>query len=385
MLTREEFVQLYEKYQAGQCTPDEIVLLNNYRDEMHLLDDEFDMAADEKQQMKNRIWQRLEESRSLQPVASKSYTWLKVAAVLLVFLSAGIAFIKYQQKDAAPFIAASEQASQPHIAPGGNKAFLTMANGKTIVLTDAKNGQLGTQAGMRVSKTKDGLLVYSAATATTGTATDANAMNTVSTPRGGQYQVILADGTKVWLNSVSSLKYPVSFDGNTRTVELAGEGYFEVAKNKNKPFIVKANGNSIEVLGTHFDISAYSDDRTVTTTLLEGSVRLRKGDATAMLIPGQQGISVSGSEGFNVQEANTEQAIAWKNGLFMFSNADIRTIMKQASRWYDVDVEYLDNLKGKEFGGKISRYKDISELMHNLELTGTIHFKVEGRRVIVMQ
>jgi transmembrane sensor len=138
-------------------------------------------------------------------------------------------------------------------------------------------------------------------------------------------------------------------------------------------------------LGTHFDISAYSDDKAVTTTLLEGSVRLSKGGVTTMLIPGQKGVSVNGRADINVQDADTEQAIAWKNGLFFFKNTDIRTIMKQASRWYDVDVDFLDNLKDQEFGGKISKYKDISELMHNLELTGTIHFKVEGRRITVMQ
>jgi hypothetical protein len=385
MLTKDEFVLLYEKYETGQCTPAEIELLNNYQDELYLLSDSWEGAEEEKQIVHDRIWQRLKQSRNLPIKRIKNYTWLKVAAILLVTLSLGIGFVKYQHSNTQQVltqIVPVNQSSQ--IVPGGNKAFLTMADGETITLSDAKNGQLATQAGIQVNKTKDGMLVYQHAN-TNNTQTDPNAVNIITTPRGGQYMVILADGTKVWLNSVSSLRYPVAFSGNIRSVELTGEGYFEVAKNKQKPFIVKANGNNIEVLGTHFDISAYSDDKAVTTTLLEGSVRLSKGNVTTMLSPGQQGISVNGRADINVQDADTEQVIAWKNGLFLFKNTDIRTIMKQASRWYDVDVDYLDNLKDKEYGGKLSKFKDISELMHNLELTGTIHFKVEGRRITVMQ
>ncbi|MES2063713.1 MAG: FecR domain-containing protein [Bacteroidota bacterium] len=385
MLTKEEFVLLYEKYETGQCTPAEIELLNNYQDELYLLGDNWEDAEEEKQIVHDRIWQRLKQSRNLPIKKSKNYTWLKVAAILLVTLSIGIGFVKYQQNNTQQaFTQITPANKQPQIIPGSNKAFLTTADGKTITLTDAKNGQLATQAGMQVNKTKDGMLVYQVAGANSPQ-TDPDAVNIITTPRGGQYMVILADGTKVWLNSVSSLRYPVAFNGNTRSVELTGEGYFEVAKNKQKPFIVKANGNNVEVLGTHFDISAYSDDKAVTTTLLEGSVRLTKGTVTTMLSPGQKGVSVNGRADINVQDADTEQAIAWKNGLFLFKNTDIRTIMKQASRWYDVDVDFLDNLKDKEFGGKLSKYKDISELMHNLELTGTIHFKVEGRRITVMQ
>jgi transmembrane sensor len=385
MLTKEEFVQLYKKYLSGVCTPDEIDLLNNYRDELQLLGDNGEDTAEEKHLVKDRIWQRLEESRGKQVKVAKNYAWLQLAAVLLITLSIGIGLVKYQHKNLPPALTNITPVNkQPQIIPGSNKAFLTMADGKTITLTNARNGQLATQAGIQINKTKDGMLVYRVA-AVNATNTDPDAINIVTTPRGGQYQVVLADGTKVWLNAVSSLRYPVAFNGSTRSVELTGEGYFEVAKNKSKPFIVKANGNNIEVLGTHFDISAYSDDKAVTTTLLEGSVRLSKGGVTTMLTPGQQGISVNGSAGINVQDADVEQAIAWKNGLFLFKNTDIRTIMKQASRWYNVDVDYLDNLKDKEFGGKISKYKDISELMHNLELTGTIHFKIEGRRITVME
>jgi len=384
---KEEFVLLYNKFQLGQCTPEEIELLNSYQDELNLLDDSWDNAAEDKQMVHDRIWQKLNQSRNLPTKKAKKYPWLKIAAMLLVTLSAGVGIIKYRQNKVEQVVAkAPESNKQPLILPGGNKAFLTMADGSTIALTDARNGRLATQAGLQVSKAKDGMLIYHFAKENTGDVADnESAFNTITTPRGGQYQVVLADGTKVWLNAASSLRFPVAFTGKTRNVELTGEGYFEVAKNKVKPFIVKANGTDVEVLGTHFDISAYSDDKTVTTTLLEGSVRLVKADVTTMLVPGQQGISLNGGREINVQRADIEQTMAWKSGFFMFKNTYIRDIMKQASRWYDVEVDFQDNLKDKEYGGKISKYKDISELLRNLELTGTIHFKVEGRRVTVMQ
>ncbi|MBK0379720.1 FecR family protein [Mucilaginibacter segetis] len=386
MLNKEEFVLLYEKYQAGLCSPAEIELLNNYRDELSLLDSNWNKSNPEDEQtVHDRIRQRLDKNRGyVYESKTGNYKWLKVAAILLITLSVGIGFIKYNSSSKQTnILKVAQKRPSSSINPGGNKAFLTVADGSTIALTDAKNGQLTTQAGVPINKTKDGVLVYHAANKLN--ANTHYAINTITTPRGGQYMVVLADGTKVWLNSVSSLKYPVTFNGNTRTVELTGEGYFEVAKNKEKPFIVNANGTSVKVLGTHFNISAYSDDKTVTTTLLEGSVKLSKADKEAMLVPGQQGISVNGNSAINVQNADTEQAVAWKNGFFLFRDTDIKDIMKQAARWYDVDIDYAGNLNNKKYGGKISKYKDISELMNNLELTGTIHYKIDGRRVTVMQ
>ncbi|MDB5010807.1 MAG: anti-FecI sigma factor, FecR, partial [Mucilaginibacter sp.] len=170
-----------------------------------------------------------------------------------------------------------------------------------------------------------------------------------------------------------------------RKIELTGEAYFEVAKNKEKPFKVKFNDQEVEVLGTHFDIKAYSDDPDTKTTLLEGSVKISRNNIKQILAPGQQAVSDASSKGFNIQKANIQEVMAWKNGYFMFNSLSIQSIMKQASRWYDVDVVYQGNMTDKEYGGRISKYKNISELLKNLELTGTIHFKIEGRRVTVMQ
>jgi len=211
------------------------------------------------------------------------------------------------------------------------------------------------------------------------------AFNTISTPVGGQYTVVLPDGSKVWLNAASSLKFPTAFTGTERRVELTGEGYFEVAKNKHMPFKVNFNREEVEVLGTHFNISAYPDEAVTRTTLLEGSVRISKNNIKKILVPGQQAISSMQTGGFNIAEVNTDEAIAWKNGLFLFHNENIRSIMKKIARWYNVDVNYQGSFTNQEYGGRISQSKNLSEILKNLELTGTIHFKIEGRRVTVME
>ncbi len=209
--------------------------------------------------------------------------------------------------------------------------------------------------------------------------------NTITIPRGGQYQVILPDGTKVWLNSASSLKYPTVLLVNERKVERTGEGYFEVAKNKNMPFKVKFNEEEVEVLGTHFNIMAYTDEGETRATLLEGSVKISKGEFSKVLVPGEQTISQNNQANFTVRPADIESVLAWKNGIFSLQNSGIHQIMRQIARWYDVDVVYQGNLEDKVYGGRVSKSKNISEILRNLELTGTIHFKVEGRRITVME
>jgi transmembrane sensor len=332
------------------------------------------------------IWQRLSESRRVVPIAPQKgnkYLWLKVAAVLLLSFLVGLFFINNKKPKLQPAIA---KIKQKVILPGGNKAYLTMADGSRIILNDAKNGDLVTKPGLKVSKTSNGMLVYHFNKTTDNTSLNAKPeYNTITTPRGGQYQVILNDGTKVWLNAASSLKFPQAFTGKQREVELTGEAYFEVAKNKAKPFMVQANGTQVQVLGTHFNVNAYGDNDGVTTTLLEGLVRMASGRSTVMLTPGQQGTVGKNGTPILVSNADMEETMAWKNGLFVFHDASILNIMKQVSRWYDVDVEYLDDVQNNEFGGAISKYKSITELLNIMQLTRSIHYKIEGRRVIIMK
>ncbi|HEX8020214.1 FecR family protein, partial [Mucilaginibacter sp.] len=273
------------------------------------------------------------------------------------------------------------------ILPGSNKAYLTLANGSKIVLDDAKNGQLAASAGVKVSKAANGVVVYKFDMKPGGQGSAAvPEINTITTPRGGQYQVILEDGTKVQLNAASSIKFPELFNGANREIELDGEAYFEVAKDKAHPFIVKANGTQVQVFGTHFNINAYNDNPDITTTLLEGSVKMSKGTAAVMLLPGQQGTVNQNGSSIKVSQADVEANMAWINGFFIFHDQSIINIMKQVSRWYDVDIQYQDaEVQENEFGGTISKYKDIKELLDNIKLTGSIHYKIEGRRVIIMK
>jgi ferric-dicitrate binding protein FerR (iron transport regulator) len=269
------------------------------------------------------------------------------------------------------------------IAPGADKAILKLSNGEEIVLTGAANGELASQGATKVVKKATGELVYNAsdaAAASNGKIT----YNTLTIPRGGQYQVVLPDGTKVFLNAASVLTYPTAFTGNSRNVELTGEAYFEVAENKAKPFTVTSNGVEVRVLGTHFNISAYQDDRMISTTLLEGAVQLKKGNVTARLAPGQQGNITPESSRITVQDANTDQVVAWTKGYFVFNDLPIKEVMKIVSRWYDIDVAYQGNIQAKKFGGTTSRYKDISELLNYMKITGGINYKIEGRKVTLM-
>ncbi|GGA91903.1 iron dicitrate transporter FecR [Puia dinghuensis] len=269
------------------------------------------------------------------------------------------------------------------IVPGGNKAVLTLGDGSTIVLDSAKDGMLALQGNAKVVKVDAGVLAYDARDkAATGVM-----YNTIATPYGGQYQVVLPDGSKVWLNAASSLRFPTAFAGKERRVELTGEGYFEIAPEPSKPFIVHiAAGEDVQVLGTSFNIMAYSNEEHSATTLVTGKIRVMpEGGAGAVEIePGRQAIVDRGTHVLRVTDANVDQAIAWKNGLFRFHETGIRELMRQVERWYNVEVVYQTNGNDQDFSGIVSRSKNIDELLHTLELTNTVHFRIEGRKIIVL-
>ncbi|MFA6944506.1 MAG: FecR family protein [Pedobacter sp.] len=363
-----------------------------------------------------------QRSRLNQPASSFRLITLQriAAAVIIMALTSGLYF--YLNKPTGPQL--TTQKSYPKkndIAPGGNKAILTLADGSKISLSDAANGEIAKQAGISITKTSNGQLIYSIADrqpvrSVVGSTTNDQqlAYNTIETPKGGQYQINLPDGSKVWLNAASSLRFPASFTGNERKVELSGEAYFEIAHitlpsggnhtgakkgsvNEAMPFKVISGNQTVEVLGTHFNINAYSDEPSIRTTLLEGSVRVLlpsppgKGldmNFSKLLKPGQQS---KVNETINVFNVDTEEVVAWKNGYFMFNNENIQSIMRKVSRWYNVDVEYQGNISQKALWGSLSRFKNVSELIDMLELTGSVHFKIvpkdasgKERRIIVM-
>jgi ferric-dicitrate binding protein FerR (iron transport regulator) len=207
--------------------------------------------------------------------------------------------------------------------------------------------------------------------------------NTISTPRGGQYELMLSDGSKVWLNAASSLRFSASFVGKERKVELLGEAYFEVAKNAAMPFKVKVHGMEVEVLGTHFNINSYDNESMIRTTLLEGSVKINKNNSSSLLKPGQQAQMNKAGEIKIINNVDVEEAIAWKEGKFQFDKADIHDIMRQLARWYDVDVEYKGTVSS-HFGGTISRDVNLSQVLNMLHLTGEVNFQIQDKKVLVM-
>lgn len=307
--------------------------------------------------------------------------WPKLAAAasIILLLGTGTFYITNPKKEIIPIAAKPKE-----IAPGGNRGILTLSNGKQIVLSDisvtdtiAKEGK---KEEVTIKMNANGVITYTINPDAVVAKEDANSFNTLSTPTGGQYNIVLADGTKVYLNAVSSIKYPTQFNGNQRVVEVEGEAYFEVAKNKNKPFIVKTSNQTIEVLGTHFNVHAYANEPVVKTTLLEGSVAITYKNQKALLKPGQQS-NVSDNK-IAIREVDTEAAIAWKNGRFKFDNADLKSVMKQLERWYGINVEYRGDVSEARFNGGTFRNKNLSEVLKVLELSN-IKFKVEGKTIIV--
>lgn len=378
-MTPEELFRLQEKYLAGLCSEEEIALLKQHEHDFQLLEHPWQPEQGNQEQIKSRILQSLHQEMEQSPSKAKTFRYYyAAAAVLLIGLFA--VFFALQPIPQVDLLAKQSKAGPAAIVkPGTTKATLTLSNGTVINLDDVQNGVISEQGNVTVGKTAEGKLIYQLKPATG----QALVYNTISTPRGGEYQVVLPDGTHVWLNAASTLRFPSVFSAAERKVELKGEAYFEVARNKQKPFKVAVNNMGIEVLGTHFNVNAYDDEAQIKTTLLEGSVRLSAGNNHQMLKPGQQARLGKQSE-FSIAEVNVEEAIAWKKGYFIFDNENIESIMRKVSRWYDVDVTYQGKMDQGRYGGTVSRFDSVEGVLKSLELTGSVHFRMEGRRIVVM-
>lgn len=311
------------------------------------------------------------------PVRTKMLLLKRFIAAASVLLLLGMAGYFLLRQEKAPTASPSQLTAKQDIAPGSTGAILTLANGEKIVLDSAGNGVLAVQGKTKLIN-RNGQILYD------GEDRENAGMlyNTITTPRGRQYTLMLADGSKVWLNAASSLRYPATFSGEARKVEVTGEAYFEVAHSK-VPFVVNVRGMEVQVLGTHFNINAYEDEAAIRTTLLEGSVKVSKGGRSRMLEPGQQSL-VNGDAAIKVQdEVNTDVILAWKNGYFSFDQTDLYAVMRQISRWYDVDVVYEGNIPDRRFGGEISRNTNASQVLQILE-ESNIHFKIIERKIVVL-
>jgi len=381
-LNKAALTRLTEKYIAGTASGEERLELESWYNEQLAQnklqqDTGFDEAEQEitGEKIWNNINLQIDAKEQTKPKRS-FYRWA-VAASIIAVLGFGAYWLSGRISDKNTNKVAAL------IKPGGNKAFLTLANGTKIDLDEAVNGTIASQEGIKITKTADGQLVYAIVENTSGK--QASGYNTISTPAGGQYQVTLPDGTKVWLNALSSLKYPTAFNGKYRNVMLTGEGYFEVAKNKNKPFKLTTAKQEISVLGTHFNVSAYADEPEIKTTLVEGGVAVKNFSpmATGVLKPGQQ--AVFHGTGFEINQVDVEEYIAWKNGFFVFNNEGIKEAMQKLARWYDVEIEYDGNFDGIYFGGSFSKHNNLQETLKILESTDKFKFKIEGRRIKIIK
>lgn len=382
-MTTEEYLLLYEKFLAGNCTEQEKELLTGYLDGFELKEHPWQAGMGDKEQIRTAIYKRLQAE--MKP--RRGFLWAPVAriaavaAVVLIVVTAGIYRFFFHPSSHTPVEKKIAQRHDNSIKPGSNQAVLTLADGSEIVLDSTKNGILASKNGVEVKQTKQGQVLYTSLLPAPGTGVS---WNTISTPTGGQYQIVLGDGTRVWLNAASSLRFPVAFKGGERAVEVTGEVYFEVAKDEARPFKVSFNGNTVMVLGTHFNVMAYSDEAKSKVTLLEGSVSINNHAEQKLLRPGMQALVGDSNSAITTRRANLEEAVAWKNGYFVFDNENIHSIMRKVARWYNVTVAYQGNMTGKEFSGSISRFENVSEVLGMLELTGTIHFNIQGKNINVI-
>ena len=388
---------LIEKYITNTCTRkemDQLLLIMENEKGMQgltqILKDYWEKSkpanAGQKLDLDEKFSLLMQEAKSETPVisiatGSKKTKWkfhYAAAAIVICLLSAGTYFLLKPEPQKQISKTENINSEKNDVAPGGNKAVLTLADGSSIILDSTQNGILTTQGNSKILNL-NGMLSYN----TLKDKTSEILYNTISTPRGGDYKLVLSDGSKVWLNAASSLRFPASFVGKERKVELLGEAYFEVAKNAAMPFKVKVHGMEVEVLGTHFNINSYDDESAVRTTLLEGSIKINGNNTSSLLKPGQQAWTNKEGEIKIINDADVEEAIAWKEGKFQFDHAEIHTVMRQIARWYNVDVEYQDPVTS-HFGGTISRDVNLLQVLNMLHLTGEVNFDIQDKKIVVM-
>lgn len=375
-----ELALLSKKYLAGAASEEEkhrLLQWYNAYDEKaltaYIAADDTEAALDKR--MRERIKAATMPAAAIPKVVPMRRSYWKVAAAAFILVTAGTGIYQVQS-NRKPQMA---QLPAP-IMPGGDKATLTLADGTVVNLDSAGTGIVTVQGNSKVEKTSHGQIVYKRGPGKG----DAVSYNVLRTPRGGQFNITLPDGTNVWLNANSSISYPTAFSGKERKVSITGEAYFEVAGEAEQPFTVKVNEMDVMVLGTHFNINAYADESSIKTTLLEGAVLIRTENGIKHLLPGQQSrVTPAGDEILGIDRVDGSNAIAWKNGYFSFEEADIPTVMRQLSRWYNIEVKYSGNIPAETFTGEIGRGLTQEQLLKVLS-RARINFKVEeGRRIII--
>jgi transmembrane sensor len=385
-----QFQDLIDRYLSEQCTPQEIQTLSQllvdpmYVDQLGKYMDkqlmESTVSASDYPEVVERLKHRIEKEISAEKKiyrfsARTIVRWTAVAAIFILVATVGFEWIT--KKNNPTLNGSNEISSSQKIEPGKEGAILTLSDNRTILLDSAGNGLIATENGSKIEM-NNGQVIYNASEATEVT------YNTMTTPKGRQFRLVLPDGTRAWLNAASSLRYPTAFRGNERKVEVTGEVYFEVAKNKAMPFRVGVNKDmQVVVLGTHFNVNSYSNEASINTTLLEGSVQIANKDQKVILKPGQQAQINPGKKINVVNDVNFKKVMAWKDGVFDFNNASLQEVMRQLERWYDIEVVYEKGVPDIEFVGRMGRDLSLSDVLKGLKLS-EVHFRLEGRKLIVM-
>ena len=391
MMTNQTAKELLDKYHSGTITDEELAILESWYVQQAKNSSEFQMSENDIEQDLLKISKNFllfKEDNSYVPFYNRKNVWTLAASILVIF-SLGISylFFRNQPELATSTIAVNEvdNKNDDVIIPGNNRAILTLGDNSQIVLDDLESGNIHTNNGVKISKAPNGQLLYDISSIAKNADIGDN-YNTITTPAGGEYQVKLSDGTTVWLNAKSSIKFPTIFTGIERQVEITGEVYFDVSHNAKKPFIVKSGDQTVKVLGTQFNINSYSKEKGIKTTLIEGSVLVKSNlkNLSKVLKPGQESLLDQNHQKFSINRVDLERVVAWKNGYFIFENEELEDIMNQIARWYDVEIEYTNFNKRTQFGGAISRYRKLEDVLNLLELTDKVKFKIQGRRIIVM-
>lgn len=388
--SKEDFRSLMEQYISGEISEQDkeklhsMIDMPEYADDLEdILRNSYSRDVDESlftnEIVADDFFKKLKEKLSAMNNAPvhKMFWRRKIAVAAGILLLSGLAvfFLLKQQTSRHPVTASNQGSKVNDLKPGTNGAVLTLSNGQKIILDSAGNGVLASDANVKVVKKGDNI-VYQ------GLAAE-NLFNTISTDKGNQWQLQLSDGTRVWLNAASSIHYPLAFSGNERKVEITGEAYFEVAHNSKKPFkVITPDGAEVQVLGTKFNINSYTNEPVISTTLLEGAVKFIAKGHEQKLTPGEQAVLYSSGKMELKKDADLDEVLAWKNGVFQFNAANIYTIMRQVERWYDVKVEYRDKIT-KIFQAEIPRNVTASKLFYLLELTGNVKFEIYDKKVIV--
>ncbi|HEY9261998.1 FecR family protein [Chitinophaga sp.] len=375
MGTHEQDIQYWEEWINSY--PEKRAAFDRARRTFDVINGQQGRLDVEVNKFRSLLQDHIDQSTTVHNKVRHLYRW-RVAAAVLLLVAGGAAWYQFGYRHTASS-AKAPLAQQQDVLPGASKARLLLGDGTEVALDAIQANGLKEKDGTRINNDK-GKLVYNVA----GNSSNEMMFNTLSTPRGGEYQLVLPDGTKVWLNAASSLRFPTKFAGKDRTVYLTGEAYFDVAQNAGQPFLVQLkNGLKVAVLGTAFNIMAYDDEAAVNTTLVSGKVKVAQiNGSSVVLAPSQQALLPKDSQEFEVSDADIDKNIAWKTGMFEFDDDDITTVMRQLARWYDVNVKFNGPVPDKHYTGSIRKQSTLSQALHILKTAG-IQYTIAGKEIIV--